>query len=108
MQIIRCFLENVNNNKRIESIELDSNCPVIIGRQPMYKIRNEFVSRSQLKVTFDMRKPYIRIETLGANPSTLNGVQMKRCEEYSAADGDIIGMPPENDPTYKVRFVSVD
>lgn len=105
----KCVLKNIEDEEQLiyPHIEISDTDFVFVGRSPQYKLRDETVSRKQLKAKADFNRKCIVFEVLGANPSTLNEVECEKNKEYRAKHGDIIQLIPDKFP-YKVHFENVD
>lgn len=101
----RCFLKSVDQT--YPNIELNANDFVFVGRSPECALRDEQVSRKQLKLKADFSRNRIVFEVMGANPSVLNNAELEPNKEYLAKHGDIIEMVPSKYP-YKVCFENPD
>lgn len=97
----RCFLKSVEET--YPNIEVSANDFVFVGRSPESALRDEQVSRKQLKLKADFNRNRIVFEVVGANPSMLNNAELEKNKEYMAKHGDIIEMVPSKYP-YKVCF----
>lgn len=101
----KCILQSedgVNPN-----IEISGNDFITIGRSPQFGLRDELVSRNQIRAKVDFTQKRLVFEVLGPNPASLNYTQLEREREYRAKHGDIIEMVSNKHP-YKVLFEHVD
>lgn len=101
----RCFLKSVEET--YPNIEVSANDFVFVGRSPECALRDELISRKQLKLKADFNRNRLIFEVIGANPSVLNNAELERNKEYLAKHGDIIEMVPSKYP-YKVCFENLD
>lgn len=103
----RCFLVAIDPTEdRIGRIELIDHTSITIGRSPQYGIRDEEISRQQMRLWANMRKRRVSFEMKGTNPPALNGVELKPNQTYIASAGDIIEIV-SNRCKYRVEFVDV-
>lgn len=104
----RCYLIAVDPNEDcLQQIELQNNTAIVIGRAPKYEIRDEEVSRQQLRVRANMRGQRISIEMIGTNPAALRGNELTPHMVYTANHGDIIDIIA-NKYKYRVHFEDVE
>lgn len=94
----------VSDDPSLPNIELIGRSLIQIGRQPQYEIIDQMISKNHLEVQCNMRLRCVYIQSVGVNPSTLNGIEMERNRRYEARHGDFIELIP-NQYRYRVDFV---
>lgn len=108
MSTNKCFLKSIDNETpQLPDIEISASDFVYVGRSPECELRDEMVSRKQLKVKADFTRKCIVFEVIGSNPSVLNQEELNKNEEREAKHGDVIEVIAGKYP-YMVHFQGAD
>lgn len=106
----QCFLKSIASDEphgSLPNIEISASDFVYVGRSPVTELRDEAVSRQQLKIIADFNQKRIVFEVVGANPSIMNNAELDKNTEYQAKHGDVIEVIAGKYP-YRVHFEGFD
>ncbi|XP_068097427.1 bifunctional polynucleotide phosphatase/kinase [Hyperolius riggenbachi] len=85
-----CYIRSADGKKA--PIELPDGVAVVLGRTPQTGILDRKCSKSQVELVADIEKRVVRVTQLGANPTTIGDVKLKKGEIRLMKEEDTLYM----------------
>lgn len=90
-------------NSLYDSVCLQHNNPLVIGRGPLTKIKDKRLSRNHVKLTADFQTGLLNVELIGANKCKAGDEILSRNDSVQLKHGDVLELL-EKQYSYTVEF----